>query len=337
MEPTFIERILLEAIFRLEGERTDRSLFHVIQGKRSATTLQDAHFYRLDSLFGMLPLDPKGYEEQLNNLTRKGWVRSAPFELTEEGRALLGHPFVVDGLGGEWRGYSLILWKRFSLLLQTLVCLQEKTTFIPVQQDEGTKSWVRHTLRTIEDRTAWIETAYGELRDALESLGDAGATLIAYRLSGKRTGLSLPQLAEKIDVDALSIRMQFQQAWVSCLKSMPESGLIHGLARDVSKDKMTTSAARTYELLRLGLSIEEIKSHRRLKDSTMEDHLVEIAMYGDRFPIDQFVPDPVAAEIRSIQERERTFALKRIRQNMKQECSYFQIRIVLARLVKEVL
>ncbi|WP_114571008.1 helix-turn-helix domain-containing protein [Exiguobacterium flavidum] len=337
MEPTFIERILLEAIFRLEGERTDRSLFHVIQGKRSATTLQDAHFYRLDSLFGMVPLDPKGYEEQLNNLIRKGWIRNVPFELTEEGRGLIGHTFIVDGLGGECRGYSLILWKRFSLLLQTLLCLKQKTTFIPVQQDEGTKSWVRHTLRTIEDRDAWIETAYRELRNALESLEGEDATLITYRLSGNRTGLSLPQLAERLDVDTLSIRMQFQQAWVSCLKSLPESGLIHGLARDVSRDKMTTSAARTYELLRLGLSIEEIKSRRRLKDSTMEDHLVEIAMYGDRFPLEQFVPESVAKEIRMIQQSEGTFALKRIRQNMKQECSYFQIRIVLARLVKEVL
>jgi len=337
MEPTFIERIFLEAISRLEGERTDRSLFHIIQGKRSATTLQDAHFYRLDSLFGMLPLDPKGYEEQVNNLTRKGWVRNAPFELTEEGRALLGHTFIVDKLGGEWRGYSLVLWKRFSLLLQTLLCLQEKTTFIPVQQDEGTKSWVRHTLRTIDDRVDWIETVYRELRTALEKLEDTAATLIAYRLSGKRTGLPLPQLADRLEVDQLSVRMQFQQAWASCLRELPESGLIHGLARDVSRDKMTTSAARTYELLRLGLSIEEIKSRRRLKDSTVEDHLVEIAMYGERFPLGQFVPDSVAQEIRMIQQNERTFALKRIRQNMKQECSYFQIRIVLARLVKEVL
>lgn len=40
--------VLLLSIQRLKGERSERSLFHVLNGKRSATTLQDAFFMTLN-------------------------------------------------------------------------------------------------------------------------------------------------------------------------------------------------------------------------------------------------------------------------------------------------
>ena len=253
MEKTIVRQIVLEAISRLQNERTDRSLFHLIQGKRSATSLQDAHFYGLEAIFGMVPLKKDRFEQLLQELEHAGWIeREQTLMITDAGRAQITSPFLLDDLGGELRGYPMQLWKRISLLIQSIVCLDQNTFFIPVQQDSGIKEWVRQQIRQIPERSVWITAVYQELNKALHQLTERDAILISYRLSGQKTGLSFPQLSERLGTDLLSLQLEFVMAWRRCLRALPEDGLILSLGNDIDHFKMTQSAKKTWELLKQG-------------------------------------------------------------------------------------
>ncbi|MGA9231680.1 MAG: helix-turn-helix domain-containing protein [Exiguobacterium oxidotolerans] len=332
MKLTVINQVLLETISRLRGERTDRSLFHILQGKRSATSLQDAHFYELETVFGMLPFRRETFDRLLLELEQQGFIeRAETLRITELGESSIKVPFLIDDMGGELRGFPIILWKRLSLLIQTIVCLEQKRFFVPVQQDVAIKDWVRRYVKGMPQRTQWIDQVYHELREALRQLSVKEATLISYRLSGLKTGLSYPQLEEKLDSDVLSLRLEFMMAWRKCLRHLDEAGLILRLGEDIDQSKMTQSAQKTWDMLRNGFALNEISERRRLKKSTMEDHLVEIAMYSDVFPRSQFLSDAQFKEVIEVANRNETFSLKRIKGELKLETDYFQIRIALAR------
>lgn len=334
MEQTVLQRIVMEAIVRLRNERTDRSLFHLLQGKRSATSLQDAHFYNLEAVFGMLPLKIKRFEQVLQELEQAGWIqREQTLMVTEAGRKQVDGPFLLDDLGGELRGYPLHLWKRTSLLIQTVVCLEQQIFFVPIQQDSAVKDWVRQYIKRVPERSHWLTHVHAELESALSELTEREAVLLSYRLSGQKTGLSFPQLSVRLNTEPLSLQLEFIMAWRKCLRKLPENSLILSLGQDIEQTKMTQSAQKTWELLKNGYSVPQIAQQRHLKKSTMEDHLVEIAMYASVFPIEQFVGDAQYQEVITISDQLQTFSLKRIKQALKQELDYFQIRIILARKV----
>jgi len=334
MEVSLLERIFLESIQRLRNERSDRSLYHVFQGKKSATSLQDAHFYDLESTFGTVTVSKQRFESILTELAEKQWIeRQETLRLTNEGTRLVGQlsSVVIDQLGGELRGYAEMMWKRLSLLVQTLICLEAKQPFIPVQQETIVREWVKSVLPTISNRSNWLHDMHQELIRLFERLPEREATLISYRLSGVQAGWSYPQLAHMMKVDVETVQFEFIIAWRKCIADLEKAPLLKQIGADLHTSKMTQSAQTTWELLQQGLSVEDVAIRRRLKNSTMEDHLVEIAMYAPSFPLDHFVIPAQQEEIRRISQQLETYALKRIKSEMQTDASYFQIRLVLAR------
>lgn len=326
--------VLLLSIQRLKGERSERSLFHVLNGKRSATTLQDAFFYDLEPLFGLFPYTKYEYEKLLVSFEKRGWLNRSTFTLTEAG-SMLASPDVIsnlfDRLGGEYRDYTTMTWKRLSLFVQTFMSLEHKRTFYPVQADRMAERWVKQIVRANRDWNELIASFHHELETALESLGDPYATAVVYRFTGAfETGYTYEQIATLLDVDARTARLYFLAGWNALLRTLPPDAKLLGFAHGLSNERMTLSARESYDLFSAGRSFAQVQSVRRLRTSTIEDHVVEMAMYLDDFPLDQFVPNELIAEVERLREEE-SWALKPIFEKT-DNLSYFQIRLVFARL-----
>ena len=93
---------------------------------------------------------------------------------------------------------------------------------------------------------------------------------------------------------------------------------------------MTNSSYRTYKLLGKGYSIEEIAKHRRLQKSTIEDHIVEIALNIDDFSIDAYIDKQSQNRILTAAKQTASKQLKLIRSEVS-TANYFEIRLVLAK------
>lgn len=326
--------VLLLAIKRLNGERSERSLFHVLNGKRSATTLQDAFFYELEPVFGQFPQTTYSYESLLKGFEKRGWLDRKQFKLTEAGNLLSSPETVKDlfnRLGGERRDYNATTWKRLSLFVQTFMSREHERTFYPVQADRPAEQWVKQLLQIDRDWKVLMQTFHYEIEDALDIIGDPYATAVVYRFTGAfETGLTYEQIASLLDVDAETARLYFLAGWNELLTVLPKEAKLRGFTYGLSTERMTFSARESYDLFLKGYSFQQVQSSRRLRTSTIEDHVVEMAMYLATFPLDQFVPSDDIVTIEKLRDPE-SWALKPIFEKMG-NVSYFQIRLVFARL-----
>lgn len=81
-----------------------------------------------------------------------------------------------------------------------------------------------------------------------------------------------------------------------------------------------------------GHSLVEIAQKRRLQINTIYDHVVEIALKEHSFNISKYAPEEVQQEIIEVMKQLHSYKLKDIKQAVRDDISYFQIRLVIARL-----
>ena len=74
--------------------------------------------------------------------------------------------------------------------------------------------------------------------------------------------------------------------------------------------------------------MESIAAVRKLKMSTIEDHIIEMAMNDERFPITHFVSEE---QIRSVVSKSEELGTKRLKllKNEFESLSYFELRLIL--------
>ena len=51
----YLQAIILYAIKKFQGERSIYAIYHMLQGKKSSQTIQDAHLFGLTNIFGTIP------------------------------------------------------------------------------------------------------------------------------------------------------------------------------------------------------------------------------------------------------------------------------------------
>ena len=107
--------------------------------------------------------------------------------------------------------------------------------------------------------------------------------------------------------------------------------LLSDMLQDIRVESiLTASANATAKLYKNGRTIEEISHIRRLKISTIEDHIVELAMNEMNFSIEPFVTIEQQQQILAAVEDYETKRLKNLKEILP-HLSYFQLRLTLAK------
>ncbi|MFD1018527.1 helix-turn-helix domain-containing protein [Thalassobacillus hwangdonensis] len=337
--------ILLDCITNIKGERTISGIYHLLDGKRSSQSLQDAHAYQLTNYFGIL----KGFSREdlhraLNRLEDNGWI-----ERYEE-------VAVVTPMGNvqvqkmrntyepiHFRGLTLsstipLFTKRLFLYIQTVTNMHlGKNDFLPVEDDLETTEWVRNLYRTRKGNLQHhVRALYHELADLLRSMPEAEAEVFTYRLTGSGfIGLTTGQLAVRFGMDAVDVHLLLHHVCYRIYFTVKEGRDRYPSLALFTIDEqphilVTNSAKRTYELLQEGFEPEQIGQIRRLKMSTVQDHLVEIALVVPSFEISDYVTNEAIEQIAATADTLDTNRLKDINAALQQRYDYFQIRMVLA-------
>lgn len=338
-----IENILLYCLKQLNGERTIYSIYHLLNGKKSSQTLQDAHLFSLKKYFRILePLTRESFDEIFNRLLEKKLI-----EACGEQRYLLtsvGQDYLINNAptcyvnGWRYQPFTLLVWERLSLLVQvTSNFTFQETKYIPIQKNTEVHNWLKDFLKSSSiPKQKLGKILFSELVDCLEQAKDINPAVLVFRLTGyKQIGLTSSQTAKKLNIDSIQYYLEFINI-LHCLIEFVESApsrfkvLSSLLVNIEQKNSLTLSSRKTWVLLNQGFTPEEIARIRNLKSSTIEDHLVEFALNVKDFPINTFVEEVVQQKILEISRQEGTRQLKVIRNTLK-TASYFQIRLVLAK------
>lgn len=344
----FTDMMFLYGIKRMNGERTTSGLYHLLTGKKSSQTVQDGKLFGLSHLFGTF----QGYryatfQEKILEYEKKDWIiliDSQYAQLTRQGEHMLenqlNHAPIPSSLNG-WRygDVATVFWRRFTLFVQTLsYVLVNDRKFHPIQNDPQVLKWVRNAFpRSMDVQRQVADQLHEELSTLLKSLDQKTAANIVFRLTRfKRVGKTSSQIADILGLDLMECHIHFQAAIHQLIGQVIEEkdrfSYLYPFISDVhSRYTLTDSTRKTYELIKAGYPHEVLPSIRKLKMSTIEDHIVELAIHVEDFDISPYIPVQGQDRIMDISVHKQSKKLKEIKQALNDEYNYFQIRLTLAK------
>ncbi|SOB94255.1 uncharacterized protein YpbB [Ureibacillus xyleni] len=334
------QQILLQIFHILKEERTISAPFHLLRGKRSGQTIQDVGIFHLHHYFGVLPkLSRKKYDEEIHNLVEQQFIT-----IFDNGDYTLTKYLLNDNIlpfdGWHYRGNEHVFFARLSLIVQSLSHKEAgQMAFIPIQKDPQIQNWVRNFLISNEYQDGTLQQQL--LHEILTSLEQAEVNENAKEILIKRlAGYKIPGYTwQQLSIYENKDEMDIQLLYISCLHiwlniitaNESEFPLLHKIAEQIRITiPLSGSAFQTAQLFKQGYTLEQISHYRRLKMSTIEDHIVELAMNDPQFTINQFVAKEAIDQVVNAVNDYDTRKLKVLREILP-HLSYFQIRLVLAR------
>ncbi|KIL44232.1 helix-turn-helix domain-containing protein [Jeotgalibacillus soli] len=346
---TYLEAILLTCFRAFKGDRSHSAVFHLLTGKKTSQTIQDAHLYEVTEFFQVFPsLSRERFDHNVSSLREKGYLLEKGkdrYDITETAKIqvddfFLNHIFPSNLKGWAYHDQATLFWRRLTLLVQSLSNFNhDEQRFYPVQRDPNIQGWVRKTFNSWKNnRKHWTENLHKELSFIChqETFPDKQDWLI-HQLSGyKLVGETLQQLAMHFNVNEDEAHFRFLNIVhysIGIINNNPQKcRLLRYILQDGIEKSLvlTSSTEKTYHLVKKNKLINEIALLRRLKESTIEDHIIELALMVPDFPIDSYVNPPLQKEIRSVVSRANHSRLREMKEQLP-GVSFFQIRLVLVK------
>ncbi|MFC4354551.1 helix-turn-helix domain-containing protein [Chryseomicrobium palamuruense] len=330
----YFQQILLDLFSKLNGERSSMAPYYILRGKKSGQTLQDIHYYQATFYFGIAPdLTKEVYQQEVDQLFTNYWVTNEDEpKLTQRGQRELEsfiepmYSYATNSVLGEFEKRVLLLTQVASNRLAHI------PTYYPVILDEIIQRDCKrliHLLGGVDKTSLQLKTVIGEF---LEKTGQQEEVkmIFVYRLTGyESAGLTWTQLGEQLNLRPLDALFKYRSLLAEfatyLLQNESEIAVI------VPKSELLTETARkTLEWYTKGHNFHEIASIRRLKESTIEDHFVEIASARPDLSFNEILTEEQVREILCVRKELDTHKLKSLREQLP-HYSYFQLRLALAK------
>lgn len=347
---SFMHLLILYCLNVLNGERSIYAIYHILNGKKSSQTIQDIKLFHLERFFNTYKnFSRTELESIVKDLEKEKFIVEKEllhFQLSLKGREaiepfLRTYPFLND-LNGWKYSFDWIFWQRLTLFVQVISnSIHGEKRYLPIQKNKEAQKWVKSVLQTVP--LSWKQLGrklYDELIRALKEYKYMSPAIIVTRLTGfKSIGLTKDQACELFHLEKELYHFQFISYLHFLLHTIETNKvkfpLLFLMIEDLHHDApITLSARKTYHLIQKGYSIEEIAAMRNLKVNTIQDHIVELALNLENFQIDPYVNEEKREKILEAAKLSPTKQLKHIKQHI-EDASYFEIRLVIARLRNE--
>jgi uncharacterized protein YpbB len=340
--------IILDTLSKFNGERTVHGVYHLLKGKKTSQTIQDAKLFQVDQLFAtMKDLTRSEYDNCIKSLVQNRYLTISHdnlYKLTENGEAFVkvfrSENRIPEHLHGLlYSSISKYFWERFSLYVQVLSNLVSgNNKFIPIIINEKAAWWVKKHFPSPHNRRQIADIAYTECVTLLNQLSDIESTIFTMKLSGaNRIGFTITQIANELKMDKQEVQFYFQSSChfivAQILRHRKDFPLLSSFVdEEKSEIMLTKTSLDTKKLLLLGKSIEDVIRIRQLKRSTIEDHVVEIASSDQQFSINEYVTAKEQQIINKKIKETGSKKLKEIKNSIDDDnITYFKIRLVLAK------
>jgi|SRR5690625_67918 len=340
------EGIILKSSSQIKDERTITAVYHLLTGRRSIQTVQDSHLYQLEHFYGIYKvMDKSVFDHQIAELMTAGLLLKAAstdmyypstrgYEWLEKHEDQMPIAY-FNGL--QYESIDQVFLSRLLLLIQVLTNGKMRNpSYIPVIDQLQITDWVKRAYQDMKQTvTQHLHMVYTELSGLLHDVSTQEAAIFVDRLTGfKQYGMSLQQLGTHYKLDTHDVRLVLIAITHRLLGTIRDDAqrypFMTSLIQDLSMDGfITNSAHKTYDFIKQGYTAAEIANRRALKMNTLYDHIVEIALYDQRFSLSPYLNEETRLEIVNTVIRIGSTKLSQIKKEVDSEISYFQIRLAL--------
>ena len=309
MSLTYNELFILN-LFSHSQAKKGSTVFHILQGKRTASILYRAVDYSLEPFFGFFPqLDRLVFYKKLENLVSMGYLLVSQ-EKNEYFLSQMGKDIVESYFSDHYRprhlnwltqGRAIVdVQRKIYFLTQVFSEIRhENKRYLPVEKDYDIQQWVKRWLAKQERDLQELAIEFGkEWKMLLSSLETENAVILVHLMSGHdAVGLTKNQLSQQMDLPELEITLRQFDSLGYLIEQISADSKPFPLFASVVQETiapnekgLSTSAKETALLLKKGYSIEKITHIRRLKKSTISEHLIEVVILFPALDIQQFIP-----------------------------------------------
>ncbi|WP_067836607.1 helix-turn-helix domain-containing protein [Amphibacillus sediminis] len=343
--------LILHGLQRIEGQRSPAAIYHLLQGRRSAQTIQDGNLYQLSEYFACYPtLSRADFNHGIVQLIEKDWIKVTAENLvylTGKSHSFLNkysQSFPLHYLhGGNYARAVPLFMKRIYLAIQTYTHLSvNNRNFDPIIDDYSVQNWIKsHYQQNRYQLKEWLIQLYDSLNGFLITLDSYSAELFVKRITAyQRIGATIQQLAWQNNCSIHDIEIRLMAIFQHLLFHIDQHHLelfypLTDYPFSTNVGFMTASAQKTYQMLKHGWSKDNIASRRGLRPSTVEDHIVEIVYADPAFQLSAFIDEKSIGQILEAIKVIQDHKLSSIKAFLNHQFSYFQIRLVLARYDKD--
>ncbi|WP_158318828.1 helix-turn-helix domain-containing protein [Robertmurraya kyonggiensis] len=338
-----MEYVVLHCLHKLNGERTIYSIYHLLSGKKSSQTIQDAHLFQLTKFFKTYSsITRNQFDEIVNSLVEQSMIFETGeqyYVVSESGFEALKttYPFLSFLDGWHFQEGDLF-WERLSLLVQVASHLSEhEVKYVPIQRNRHVQAWIKSFLRQCNvPRAKLSRSLYEELIACFTHVSEIDPAVVVIRLTGFQTiGLTEKQASDTLMLEPTLYHYQFYALIHDMMNKIQSNRTRFPLLAIVLSDlqtnvPLTESTKKTYDLLNKGFSLEEIGKIRNLKVNTIQDHIVELALQIDSFDITPFIEGEKIKHIIAAKNKTTSKQLRYIKE-LVPDTTYFEIRLVMTK------
>lgn len=343
MNVQYLDYLFLDA-FSTKESRKSKSLYHIFTGKRTVSVMIQSLKYELGGYFGMFPkLKWKYLEKIIEFMVQENLliIVEEGYCLTEKGFHQCADFFQLHTRIDQSQQIRYIRMipefkKRSLFLVQVLSEMSHQNKeYFPLLEGLEEQNWLKSFLKNINLEREDVPAIYGrEWLTLFEELQINQKNIFMEQFEGygyiRKTSR---QVAEEYDLDESEVIIIWQQTWVQIihyLEGFPKDFTVLSKINSQLKNQgylWSSSVHETFLLLSHGVKQVDLSNRRRLKDSTINDHITELAILYSRFPFESFLKEQQIDYVKQYQKQNSSLDYKDIKKEFP-EITFFESRLM---------
>lgn len=319
------------AFFQLKHKLKPTTTYHVLVGRRSTSILSYAYFNDILPFFGSFPeFKEAHYQQILAQLIQTGLLEKLPNgELAYVASSALDEQVELFENQIDYFRYGkkeAQAWRLVQFLVQVASYYGKTKHYQPL---ENSPYYLNRTRLFVKQHQLNLRTTiYHELQMILANLPSETANFLARSFSGYQASGSvffqlLPETQQTMPWSRLAISAKCHPLF-KVLETHPEFLLTQFIA-PILQENQNQSALQTKKLYQKGLTCEQICQQRQIKESTLNDHLLEWALVDSDFPFSDFLTPTLSEALAHLPKNSWLYSYKELQ--LPENLSFFVLRL----------
>lgn len=303
----FIEDVILYCFKSGEVMRYS-TLYHLLKGKKTTSVLSYGKLYTLLDYFCLFPkLSKPQFNSSIHSLIQKGHLQQMDSQLvkiTNQGKDILKYNVLsqLSIKGFHFYKYDDVFWQRLLFVSQVISYKSyQNADYLPIDNDPIHQLQVKQWLFQ-HNSDQLVKEFFSEWEQLIKHLTEEEQDMLVGQLVGHEVvGYTLSQLALQKNYDKVYAYLLYKSALHKMLIQINDSCdyyiLMNSLVDMVEKEKEQDTVDLTDYLLSKGHTIKQVAHMRRLKESTIMDHFIEINMSKPSDEYMSYIPKEVCQHL----------------------------------------
>ncbi|MGX7029943.1 helix-turn-helix domain-containing protein [Vagococcus zengguangii] len=324
------------------------TLYQLLKGKRTISIISYGFLYdvlRYFAIFSRLP--DYQYQEIIDRLLRSQCLleRDGKVMITTKGKKHLNDCQLSISFEhlNSFKHYrhdesfkNLLLF----IIQVTSELSYDNNEYVPIElngyQQMLVKRWLASQLADISKKEL-VDQLANELSEVSRFFNDdeiKGSLLFGQMSGHEWTGYTLSQLSAELGISSIEAVLRDRELMhhlIDLLDTNPDQiPLLKTIFQLVARYPYNQSAHQSYELFKKTCDFQYVMNQRRIKQSTLEEHLLEFAIIDEKFPYDFFLhPEllQVFIHLNELFPNEKEWSFKVIETNSQVPVTYFEMRL----------